>query len=90
MKNPHAVALGRMARGRPKRFSAAELERRRKRMRLLNARRRARAPLGERERRWRAGRRTTSTKPPGRSAVRRLEASRPAAWREVRRLARAV
>lgn len=38
-KNPNAVALGKLAKGRPKRFSKAELARRKSRMLALNARR---------------------------------------------------
>jgi hypothetical protein len=38
-KNKHASALGRLARGKPKNFSAAERKRRRQRMREINARR---------------------------------------------------
>lgn len=41
MKNPAAVALGRMARGVPKQFTRAELARRRERMRKMNEARKA-------------------------------------------------
>jgi hypothetical protein len=34
-KNPHAAALGRLARGKPKNFSKAELQRRRIRMKAM-------------------------------------------------------
>ncbi len=40
MKNPAAVALGRLAAGRPKNFSQAERARRRHQMQQINARRR--------------------------------------------------
>ena len=40
MKNPAAVALGKMAKGVPKNFSRAELARRRKMMEAINKSRR--------------------------------------------------
>jgi hypothetical protein len=40
MKNPAAQSLAALAKGKPKRFSKAELQRRRKRMQALNAKRR--------------------------------------------------
>jgi hypothetical protein len=39
-KNPHARALGKLARGVPKRFSPAEIQRRRERMEKINERKR--------------------------------------------------
>lgn len=42
MKNKAAQELGRMAAGKPKNYSEAELERRRKRMKAMNAKRRTR------------------------------------------------
>jgi len=39
MKNPAAVALGKLARGVPKNFSAEEIEKRRQRIIALNNRR---------------------------------------------------
>ena len=40
MKNPAAVALGRLAKGVPKKYSAAEIERRSKILAGINARKR--------------------------------------------------
>lgn len=40
-KNPAAVALGKLAAGKPKRFSRAERERRRQRMIAMNEQRKA-------------------------------------------------
>ncbi len=40
MKNPAAVALGKLAAGVPKNFSQAEIERRRRMMKRINAQRR--------------------------------------------------
>ncbi len=46
-KNPMAVALGRLAAGKPKHYSAAELARRRARMREFNRQRALRTKMNQ-------------------------------------------
>lgn len=45
-KNPAAVALGKLAKGKPKNFSADDLERRRKLMNKLNRKRKQTSTKG--------------------------------------------
>ena len=46
MKNPHAVAMGKLAAGKSKRFSAAEIARRTARIQKYNAERKKAAAVG--------------------------------------------